>query len=67
MQIEVVRAAITALRTRKLHPPPNDAWTPDPAADDEFNDPVATDESATNDHNTTDESGDPDPPHDKAA
>jgi hypothetical protein len=51
----------------KLHPPPDNAWTPDPAADDEFNDPLTTDEPATNGDNTTDESGDPDPSGDKAA
>jgi hypothetical protein len=43
----------------KLHPPPDDAWTPD--------DPLATDESATNGDNTTHESGGPEPPGGKAA
>jgi hypothetical protein len=46
-------------RPEELHPPPNDAWTP--------NDPSATDESATNGDNTTHESGDSEPPGDKAA
>ncbi|WP_242453775.1 HNH endonuclease signature motif containing protein, partial [Mycolicibacterium sp. P9-64] len=60
----------------KLHPPPDDAWTPPRAATDRpatngeprANDsPATTDGPATNRDNTIHQSGDPDPPDGKAA
>jgi hypothetical protein len=56
-------------RPEELHPPPDDAWTP-AWADDErpvVEEPSATHEPETNGDNTTHQSGDSDPPDDKAA
>jgi hypothetical protein len=62
-------------RPEELHPPPDGAWTPQQAADDEpvvdqplaSDDPRVSDESATNGDNATHQSGDSDPPDGKAA
>jgi uncharacterized protein DUF222 len=53
----------------KLHPPPDDASIPPTPPDDQHagDDPPAFDEPTTNGDNTTHQSGDPDPPDDKAA
>jgi len=45
----------------KLHLPPNDTWTPP------TDEPVLDEPAATDDDNTTHQSGGPDPPDGKAA
>ena len=56
-------------RPEELHPPPDDGWTPERVADDQpvVDEPVPSADPATNGHNTTRQSGDPDPPDGKAA
>ena len=56
-------------RPEELRPRPDEACTPQQPADEPVVDePATTDDAvATNGHNTTHQSGDPDPPDDKAA